>query len=66
MKSNILGKTGQHYQKRGFSVFFTFLPTKSPKCMEVTSYGEVKRALRETCIMSVFEVLMYQKAKMHE
>ncbi len=45
------------------SVFFIFLPIKTLKYIQRSLCLLNERTFRETCIMSVFKLLKYQKAK---
>ncbi len=46
-----------------FECFLIMLPVKTLKYMQRTLCLGKERTLRETCIMSVFKFLKYQKAK---
>ncbi len=43
-------------------MFLSVLRRKTPISMQITLYGEIM-ALRETCIMRVFEIVRYQNGK---
>ncbi len=66
MQNTLYGETEEHYQKHAFWVFLIMLPIKTLKYMQKTLFLGNERTLRETCIMSVFKFIKYEKAKSHK
>ncbi len=47
-------------------MFLIMLPIKTLKYMQKTVFFGNERTLRETCIMTVFKFIKYEKAKSHK
>ncbi len=61
MESILFGKTNQHYEKKR-----AFLSYQNAKTHGKHSLWRKRITLLETCILSVFENVMYKKTKIHE
>ncbi len=65
MKSNIFGKTGQHYQKRGFGCFSHCKVTVRKMNAKHAIWGK-KTIFKGTYLFNVYERVKHQKAKHHK
>ncbi len=62
-KTSFMEKQNNITKNKSFECFVRFLRKKMPKWIENTVYGKNEKTLRETCIMSVFDLLSIKRVK---